>query len=241
MSLIPYPNVPDVPGVPPIPRDAANSVQDPNPLSEDTVTLPTSQGASQWGIYDSDGDQIGVAPDGTSASVEDADPSTYDFDFTSPSQVSDFVVEDGSFASYNKVILPNRSIVTLIVDGTVTQRSSFLAALDIAKNSTDLYSVATPEVTYTDCNITDYKYRRAPDRGANIIIVAISLIAINSVSASFSSSPIGTPADPSATAQTNSGKVQTTTPSSSTQQSLTVKTIGGKSKTSPDSNSPVNP
>ena len=221
MSLYPFPDVPDADGVPSVPRDNNNSGNSTSSTTTTTTAVPASQSTQRWGIYDSDGKLIGQASDGTSATISDAGPSTYTFDYRKETTISDFPLEEGSFAAYNKVERPGSPTVNLIVSGSEDQRTAFLDAVDSACTSTDLYSVVTPEFTYPNFSVESYSYSRSNEKGANMILVEIVLKEIRTVSAAYTST---SPRNTSAETQTNSGKVQAVTPSSSVQSSVTSKT-----------------
>lgn len=230
MPLIPFPNVPNLPGVPAIPRS-------PNFPTAVQAVLGIFQGAlwrifqvgSQWGIFDSFGNALadpsqfqGVFGDflGT---LGGSTVSTGAVDYIKETRVSDFPVEQGSFASYNKVELPASPVVTLCMSGSESDRSAFLNAIDAATKSTDLYSVATPEVTYIDYTIERYNYQRRSNRGATLLIVEIGLKEVRQVSALYTisaTSQIDTPKDSSATPQVDNGKVQAQTPGTSALKSI---------------------
>jgi len=230
MSLIPFPNVPKVPGVPALPRS-------PNfpPLAR--VALGALQGAlwrvfqvqTRWGIYDKNGnpiadprrfqDLIGELLN----SLGGTTVSTGSLDYSKETRVSDFPIERGSFASYNKVETPANPLVTMSMSGNEADRKKFLDAIDAACKSTDLYSVVTPEVTYIDYSIERYNYQRRNNRGANMLVVEISLKEIRQVSAQYTVSNKGnidSPKQPSATPQVDTGKVQAQTPRTSTLKSI---------------------
>jgi len=185
-----------------------------------TVLLNALQQQTQWGIYDSSGNQLGSSSSGgnslLAAVVQTAllgqGPilSTNSFEFKRETRVSDFPVQDGGFASYNKVILPAEPIVRYCFTGTVADRTTFLNQLDAACQSTQLYSVVIPEATYHNYNIVDYNIIRRADSGANMLIVELHLREIRQVSVSYSitQSPINQPQNPASTSQSSSGIVQ---------------------------------
>src|SRR6202035_2919805 len=105
--------------------------------------------------------------------------------YVKESRVSNFPVERGGFASYNKVEMPGNPTVSLVLDGSQSDRTSFLAAIDGACKSTTLYNVATPEVTYANHTIERYSYRRQANRGAFLFVVEVSLIEVRQLSAVY--------------------------------------------------------
>lgn len=215
MPFYPFPDVPNEAGVPTVARNTSNSGEYDTATDSSSSTLGSpNQDAGKWGIYDSNGNLLGQTSNGDSVDVDDAGPSTYTFDYRKETTVSDFPVEEGSFASYNKVERPGTPSVTLIVTGTQEQRTAFLSDLDDACKSTDLYSVATPEQTYYSVNIESYSYSRSNAKGANAIIVDVSLKEIRTVTVTYTTAPVNSPQDTSATPQVSGGIVQPVTPSS---------------------------
>ena len=231
MPLIPFPNVPKVPGVPSIPRSAKFP-------AAARMVLGLTQGLlwrlfqvdTRWGIFDSKGKALGDPAKFTGfvGSLLDSAGlgstlSTGGVDYSKETRVSDFPLERGSFASYNKVEQPANPSVTLCLTGSEKNRRTFLEAIDKAAKSTDLYSVVTPEVTYVNYSVERYSYSRRSSKGATLLIVDISLREIRQVSAQYTQSNKGQadqPKEAGATPQADNGKVQAQTPPKSTLKSL---------------------
>jgi hypothetical protein len=234
MAFIPFPNIPKLPGVPAIPRSAKFP-----PLAR--VALGLTQGLlwrlfqieTRWGIFDSKGKALGDPAKFTGfiGSVLDSAGlgstlSTGAVDYSKETRVSDFPLERGSFASYNKVEMPASPTVTLCLSGSEKNRRTFLEAIDKACKSTDLYSVVTPEVTYVNYSVERYNYSRRSNRGATLLVVDITLREIREVSAQYTQSNKGQvdkPKEAGATPQADNGKVQAKTPQKSTLKSLAEK------------------
>ena len=243
MPMIPYPDVPDYAGVPPIPRVAPGE-----PSINISIAAPQdwminqAQGELPWGIYTSANQPIYTPTDGGTLSV-------LSFGFTRSMQVSDFPVEanntnqGAAFASFNKVFQPSNPVVTLALSGTEGEKIAFLAAIDAACQSTDLFNVYTPDASYSgsdgSCTIERYSYQRTATHGATMLIVEVSLkqvlqvtaaltnvsVASENASSESESSPpespqAQSPQSPSATAPVNNGNTQPSTPSSSTMQKM---------------------
>lgn len=240
MPLIAFPNVPAYPGVPALTRPVQIAVAEVPVLSiaigsVENLLIQALQQAPRWGIFDVDGNQLGI--DGNSdnpiitaitSQFTGNTPtvlSTFSFDFRKETKISSFPVEGGSFASFNKVELPANPIVTLVLDGSESDRTNFLSAIDAACKSTNLYSVVTPEITYANYSLLSYSYSRRASKGAKLIMVEVVLEEVRQVSAAFTTvaTPIVNPQDPGATPQTNSGMTQPTTPDVSTLRSITNK------------------
>ena len=237
MSLIDFPNVPNVDGVPALPRLASGSA-----IASTAIGIVAGiiwkilQGGNQWGIYDSSGKALGnpailggILGSGLFSTIAGTalnnlgiteSTSTGSVDYSKEMRVSSFPVEGGKFASYNKVELPGEPIVTLLLGGSVSDRTGFINAIDSACKSLNPYSVATPEVTYTNHTIKGYRYSREALRGANMFAVELRLEEIRTVSAVYSQSQVNAPKTASAIPQADSGKVQATAPQTSTLKSL---------------------
>lgn len=231
MALIPFPNVPKLPGVPALPRQ-------PGAATFARVGLGALQGAlwrvfqvqNQWGIFDSTGKPLADPQrfQGLTGALLNSlggpTVSTGSVDYSKETKVADFPIERGSFASYNKVETPATPVVTLCMSGSESDRTKFLAAIDAATKSTDLYSVVTPEVVYKRYAIERYNYQRRNAKGANLLIVDIALKEVRQVSAVFAQSaqqaaPLTSPKDAGAAATVDAGKVQAKVPQVSTLKS----------------------
>lgn len=223
MPLIPFPNIPVLPGVPSLPRS-------PSFPPAANVVLGAIQGAlwravgmdTRWGIYDQDGNSLGGI-ENISGMIESfgigPTLSTNSVEYSKETRVSDFPVEQGGFASYNKVELPASPVVILCLSGSESDRSKFLDGIDQAVKSTNLYSIVTPEVTYIDYSVERYNYSRRNSKGANLLIVEIELKEIRQVSSQYTQSnkgPVDNPKDIGATPSVDNGKVQPKTPDVST-------------------------
>lgn len=227
MPTIPFPDVPNDPGVPAVPRSpkfppAAN------------VALGTVQGIlwrvfqvqTRWGIFDQFGNPLGdpaaftgLTGDALEAAGLGVTLSTNAVDYSKETKISDFPLERGSFASYNKVETPASPIVTLCLSGSENNRRTFLDAIDKAVKSTDLYSVVTPEVVYLEYSIEKYNYSRRSSKGATLLVVEINLKEIRQVSSQYvqsNSGQVDGPKDVGASPSADNGKVQPKTPDTST-------------------------
>lgn len=237
MPFIQFPNVPAFPGVPALVRPVQIAVARNTPLSialgtVENLLIQALQQTPRWGIFDLAGNQLGinatqinpilsVLASQFSGAVAPS-LSTLALDYVKETRVSDFPVEGGSFATYNKVELPANPLVTLTLAGTEDDRTTFLNAIDAACKSTNGYNIVTPTVTYTNYTIERYNYGRRAQRGATLLMVEVSLKEIRQVSASFTTAtkPIINPQNPGATPQTNSGMTQPATPDTSTLRSI---------------------
>lgn len=116
-----------------------------------------------WGIFD--GDDAPVIVGDTVAAFENVK------DY----RISNFPVEGGGFESYNKVETPFDIRMTFTKGGSLAERTAFLLSLEAAAASLALYSVATPERTYLDVNITHFDFQRTHTQGATLLVVDVGL------------------------------------------------------------------
>lgn len=225
MPLIPYPVVPVYPGVPSLPRLIGQAIP---PAVSAGLGLAGAllgsmlQGQTQWGIFDSNGNplwgQSALTLSSAISNLFGTSPvlSTNSVEYQKETRVSEFPVEEGGFASYNKVELPGRPVVTYCLTGSESDRTSFLSAVDAACKSTDLYSVVTPEVTYIEYALERYNYSRRKEHGATLLTVEIYLTEIRQIEAQYTQSQgqsqIDSPQNAGASPTKDTGIVQSQAP-----------------------------
>jgi hypothetical protein len=159
-----YPVVPQALGVPTLLRSGAQLL--------DTVTLGylgASDALSQvigsevvrWGVYDASGTSIGDYD--TMAAVE----------YRNDANISDYPVEDGSFASYNKVDSAFDVSVRMVCGGSDARRAAFQAACETARRTLRLFTIVTPTRTYQDVNFVSIGVHHTRTEGANLLTVEL--------------------------------------------------------------------
>lgn len=159
-----FPNVPDLPGVPPLKRKITSAVLAATPLFvKDLFSFGV---APTWGIFDSKGN-LYLQPD-----------SFLGMEYRNGCTVSDYPVEQGAFNTYNKVQTPFEATVSLAKGGEAADRAKFLLAVENIFATTNLYTIITPELTYSDVTITRYDYERRTRNGANFIVAHIQFIQV---------------------------------------------------------------
>lgn len=214
MPLIDFPNVPELPGVPQIKRLFPGSNAIKITLAQGSghqspSTLPT------WGIFVSGNgrrDPFFPPNRGTLSFFSlglDADSAVSDFPTEAPNSVS-----AAQFASFNKVYIPIRPTVTLSFAGTDSEKQDFLSTLELAKESTPLYDIYTPDANYIGYAMSGYRYQRSATRGASLLMVEIAFTQIRQVTAAYSNTPIKSPQSPSAQKSVSNGIVQPVPPTS---------------------------
>jgi hypothetical protein len=118
---------------------------------------------TKWGIFTTDLDPI--APWDSVVKI----------DYRHEMKISDFPIERGAFASYNKVQVPFDIRISFAVGskGGIATRTKFLADLEFAVQSLQMYIVITPEATYSRANLTHMEYSRESRRGLNLLVVDV--------------------------------------------------------------------
>lgn len=233
MSLpgLTFPNVPNLPGVPQLARAAL-------PSETSVVTFAGGLALSslfglvstqnQWGIFANDGAAIFVAD------------SILEFEHHPRWNISDFPIQGtGSaptaYASYNKVKLPFECRVRMSKGGKVSDRATFLKALDDAADSVSLYYILTPEYRYNNVDIEYYDVVRssqgAQADGAYFLTeVDVYFKSINSVQAQYSTTNLlPNAANPSALPPANAGAVTASQPAPSLITELDDGSVAGAS------------
>jgi hypothetical protein len=193
-----FPDVPTLSGVPSVFRNASNlysaATAQPPALTQDS--FGSSASTFTWGLYGQDG-VIALIVD----SVLSIEPSR---EF----RISDYPVQGGGFASYNKVATPQELRVTVTKGGSNADRADFLHDLDALVQSVDLFNLVTPDTTFFDFNVTHYDYKRSADGGAGLLIVSLHLTEVRQTAQfKFTDSKAPSGADVK-----NDGPVQPVTP-----------------------------
>lgn len=174
----------------------------------------------QWGLFDSSN-----KPVLTSGRVRAIDA-------RAAGQITDAPQENGAFMSYNKVKIPGQIMLEMLCDGSTMSygnygaisnllsatgitglssegqaRKEFLKQLDGLVSDLNVYSVTTPEGSYSNMNVVGYGIRRASDRGITLLWAQIMLQEVR-LSASSSGSTGGSTKTAAGATQQNSGNVQ---------------------------------
>lgn len=222
MPLIPYPNIPQLPGVPQLNRSPAFP-PGPPPALGGAIALGRLALAllskPVWGIFRDDPPVTTPSDDdGTPTVVVRGNPrpvivpdSIREFSSKNEWQVSDYPVEQGGFASYNKVNNPFEVQLRLTKGGSLNDRKEFLKQIDAVAGDTRLYRIVTPEKVYPSVNITRVDNRRVEQNGAYFLSqVDIYFREIRFVAAEYTSTAANTAnaIDPAALPPINTGAIQ---------------------------------
>jgi len=163
MSLIPFPNVPNLPGVPQLARASQSALNNLGPALSGAAAIGSLWRSlfvtPQWGIYKqvpppsapgSDG-LVTVTVRGNLTPVVVPD-SVLEFNYRNEYDITDAPIQDGAFASYNKVANPFETSVRLSKGGSQADREVFLGQIEQVLASLDMYYILTPERTYKNIN-----------------------------------------------------------------------------------------
>ncbi len=156
-----YATVPAVAGVPPLARQPGATISQPSLVASDSVSTSAASQGARWGLFNADG-SAAITADSCIA-----------VDFRKEYRIADFPIEQGGFASYNKVATPFEPRLVFAKGGTTAERSAFLAQIDAAIAALTLYNVITPDVTYPNVNVTHYTYRRTSQSGVSLLTVDV--------------------------------------------------------------------
>lgn len=155
-----YPLVPKLAGVPAVLRAGAQ-VFDTLTLgflgAGDLVNSIIGSEPVLWGVFNANGQPIADYDSVVSA------------DYRDDARVSDYPIEEGSFASYNKVDNPFSTQIMLSCGGSLERRAAFQVALRSAKKALTLYTVITEDGTFENCNLVAIDWARGQQDGAHII------------------------------------------------------------------------
>lgn len=165
------------------------------PLLADSGPEVQADIAQQWGLYDQSGLPAVLADNVQSLEV------------ALEAQISDFPVENGGFASYNKVIRPFDVRIAMTRGGSVEDRQAFAQQVQEAWQSLELFNVVTPEVVYLDVNVVGVRRLVESDRGVGLMMLDVSLRKVRQTGRlAFTST-----AEPASAGVNNNGAIQTQT------------------------------
>jgi hypothetical protein len=198
-----FPNVPRAQGIPPMPRNNTPTFLE----NQINVQLGALQAAiwdfisvkEQWSIVDSYGTVITTFD------------SFVEIEAVNPTTVSNFPVQSGSFASYNKVNLPKPITVVLVKGGSAQEMAKFITIINMVTNSTYLYTVITPTATYNNMNIELSGYRQTAEEGSHLIRAELRMIEVREVLAKYTQTELKNAKTPQSKPVENGGGQQAVT------------------------------
>ena len=162
---------------------------------------------SHWAVYYTGTSNAAIIPDSVKL-----------FANRGQARVSNYPVEQGAFASFNKVEIPYDIRIILVCQGSNMRRSDFLAQLEVMKKDIRLYDISTPDRLYPSASLVSYDILRDARNGGVSMITADCLFAEirQTASASYNTSNSQTPIvnsdSPSASDVQNQGNVPPTDP-----------------------------
>lgn len=107
------------------------------------------------------------------------------FDLRNESLVVSSQVEEGSFATYNKVETPLEVTVSLGIQGDDATLQTALDTLNALQAGTELVSLVTPTAEYRDLNLEGFNYRQHREDGLGALWVELSLVGVRQVTAQY--------------------------------------------------------
>lgn len=90
-------------------------------------------------------------------------------------QVSDYPIEDGAFATYNKVRRPSLMGATMVKEGSDLERATWLEAIrqQLQSDPTALYNIITPQGIFPNQTLVGLALQTRPDRGSNMLYLEL--------------------------------------------------------------------
>ena len=166
-------------------------------LTGDTPTIAAGSAAPQWGLFDSGGNDV-IGADSVNT-----------VEYRKEYNVSTFPIEQGGFASYNKVEKPYDARIAYLQGGSQSDRNNFIDTLESVVASLDLYTLIMPEFSWQNANVVHYELAtRKSDTGVTLLRAELWVQEIRQASApTFSNT-----AQPSGADSVNDGAVQPFSP-----------------------------
>jgi hypothetical protein len=212
---LPFPNVPNLPGVPLLARAALSVIIDVTTViniarvfavqAPVDVLFHATKAKPVWGVFNTAGARV-INADNVMA-----------FDYRAEWALANFPVQQGAFASYNKVTKPFDTSVVLTKGGSEADRTTFLNQCETVAGSLDLFNILTPEKQYIGVNGARMEMSRKEVKGAFFVVVELFFQRIEEVDAQYSTT--GTQGTSTANASTptavppvNNGNVQAMPP-----------------------------
>ena len=177
------------------PKKPGQAAQNPKKPSQGTQNQGTRD---QWTLLDASGESAVTFT------------SFLDIDLKNTGIALSYPVEEGGFASYNKVENPLGITVTLGIQGADSDFEAVLAKLNEYKTGAVTLAVATPAALYEKMTLETYSYKRARDAGAGMLVVVLTLKEVREVvtQTTTTGSAITKPKNPTSAGKRNTGKTQ---------------------------------
>ena len=103
--------------------------------------------------------------------------SFFGFGYNKTNNIVQYPIEQGSFSTYNKQVLPFALNVILIKSGLSlpTQKKTFIKKINEYADKAKYVDVITPSGTYLNCTISGVQFQNMPDEGADLIAVKLTI------------------------------------------------------------------
>ncbi len=111
-------------------------------------------------------------------------------DIRNEGQVVSAPVEEGSFATYNKVATPLEARVTLGIQGNDSALQDALDTLTTLQAGTRLISLVTPSAEYPNLNLEGFNYSLKRENGLGALFVELSLAEVKQVRARYANAKL---------------------------------------------------
>ena len=158
--------VPNLPGVPPLAAASYSIASALNLLTSDAPGVYNGAQAAQWGIF------LGGSPVVTADTVSS-------FSYKQEWAVSDYPMEQGAFASYDKVQIPYDIRIRFTAGGSSANKTALLKSIQNIAPGTTIYSAITPEATYSSVTVSHLDYIRTAQNGVGLLQVDVWCINVN--------------------------------------------------------------
>lgn len=122
-----------------------------------------------WGLITAEA-IWGVFEKGTSTVAVEVD-SVLELTAQSESNVSDYRIQENSFASYNKVTFPFEIPLRLSKGGSISERKALLTWCETNVQKATIFDIQTPENVYANVTLTRYSVVRRRESGEDLVTV----------------------------------------------------------------------
>jgi len=153
----------------------------------------------EWGIYDLNGNLVFNAD------------SISEVKYAVKTKVSNFPVEKGTFATYNKVQEPDSVKLKLLASGAA-KVSPLIAKLKQETVSPNLYNIVTPLNIYANMTLENFNYSQTSTKGLELLSIDASFLEVREVNPTFTNVKIPAPKKATAKSKETEGKKQTSNP-----------------------------
>lgn len=112
------------------------------------------------------------------------------------SRLPDEPIEEGSFATYNRVVEPREITCTLGIEGeTSTLQNTIDSLTELCENDENLDLIA-PESVYNDLMLESFSYRRDAQSGRGVLYVELRLKEVREVASFQTTTAVEEPIEP---------------------------------------------